>query len=308
MIAYVFPGQGSQFAGMGKQIAGESAIAEEVLRVVDDALGFSLTEIMFGEDADALTPTEIQQPAIFAHSVATFAALRKRHAEGPALVAGHSLGEYSAVVAAGCLELEEAARLVRKRGELMAAAASQVGGAMAAILKMETADVEQLVQDAAGEGVLSVANFNSPGQVVISGEKAAVDAACALAKERGGRSIPLKVSGAFHSPLMAPAAEMLRPELEAVHLSDATVPIVSNVDATARTEADGIRQALIHQVTGSVRWEDSVRTMIAQGVDCFVEVGPGNVLAKLIERIDSNVRVASVGTLAEINAFVESLG
>jgi [acyl-carrier-protein] S-malonyltransferase len=308
MIAYIFPGQGSQHAGMGKELAEESAIAEQVFRAVDEALGFSLTSVMFGEDAAALVPTEIAQPAIFAHSLAAFAALRKRHEAGPAMVAGHSLGEYSALVAAGCLELAEGARLVRTRGELMAQAGSQVGGAMAAILNMEAEAVEALVRDAAGGKVLAIANYNCPGQIVISGDADAVAAARDLAKQRGGKAIPLKVSGAFHSPLMQPAAEALRPHLQTAPLRDAQVPLVSNVDATPRQDAAGIRDALMAQVTGSVRWEESVRRMIAAGVDTFIELGPGNVLTKMMPRIDPTVRAFAVSTLADVYSVMQAIG
>lgn len=308
MIAYIFPGQGSQHAGMGKELADESAIAEQVFRVVDQALGFSLTAVMFGQDASALLPTEIAQPAIFAHSLAAFAALRKRHENGPAMVAGHSLGEYSALVAAGCLGLAEGARLVRTRGELMAAAGAQVGGAMAAILNMDTEAVEALVRDAAGGKVLAIANYNTPGQIVISGDADAVAAARDLAKERGGKAIPLKVSGAFHSPLMQPAADALRPHLQAAPLCDAEVPLVSNVDATARQDAQEIREALVAQVTGSVRWEESVRRMIAAGVDTFIELGPGTVLTKMMPRIDPSVRAFSVSTMADVYSVMQAIG
>jgi [acyl-carrier-protein] S-malonyltransferase len=308
MIAYIFPGQGSQHAGMGKDLADESAIAEQVFRVVDQALGFPLTGLMFGEDASALLPTEIAQPAIFAHSLAAFAALRKRHECGPDMVAGHSLGEYSALVAAGCLELSEAACLVRTRGELMGAAGAKAGGAMAAIINMDAEAVDALVRDAAGGKVLAVANYNTPGQIVISGDAEAVAAARDMAKERGGKAIPLKVSGAFHSPLMQPAADALRPHLDAASLCDAEVPVVSNVDATPRQDAAGIREALVAQVTGSVRWEESVRRMIAAGVDTFIELGPGNVLTKMLPRIDESVRAFSVSTLADVYAVMQAIG
>ncbi len=307
MIAYIFPGQNSQFAGMGKELAQQSAIAAEVFKVVDDALGFGLSEIMFEAEADALTPTEIQQPAIFAHSVAAFAALRRRHEGGPAMMAGHSLGEYSAMACAGCMGLDEAAKLVRKRGELMAEAGAQVGGAMAAIVKLDTEAVMEIVEEAGSAGIVAVANFNSPGQIVISGEAPAVEKACELAKERRGRAIPLQVSGAFHSPLMQPAADSLQPHIDAAEMQPAAVPVVSNVDATPRTDPEGIKQALIQQVTGSVRWEESVRRMIADGVDTLVEVGPGSVLSKLVKRIDGEVTVHTVGNLDEIVEFTQAL-
>ena len=308
MIAYIFPGQGAQFAGMGQELARESAIAEEVFRVVDEALGFSLTEVMFGEDAAALTPTQVQQPAILAHSVAAFAALRKRHDAGPALLAGHSLGEYSALVAAGCMCLDEAARLVATRGRLMAAAGQDAGGAMAAVIGMAAADVAALVADASDAGTLVIANHNCPGQIVVSGETQAVEAARKLAQERGGRAVPLKVSGAFHSPLMAPAAEALRPHIEAARVRDADVPVVGNVDAVPRTDAAGLREALLAQVTSPVLWEQSIRRMIAEGVTTFIELGPGTVLSKMIPRIDPDVAAFSAGTLGEARAVLEALG
>jgi [acyl-carrier-protein] S-malonyltransferase len=304
MIAYLFPGQGSQFAGMGKALAAQSEAAARVFTALDEALGMSLSGLMFGDDAAALLPTEVQQPAIFAHSMAVLATLRERAPEAPALVAGHSLGEYSAVAAAGCLGLPEAARLVRLRGELMAAAGATVGGAMAAIIGMEADAVAALVSDASPAGVVAVANYNTPGQIVISGEPDAVAAARDLAKERGGKAIPLKVSGAFHSPLMAEAREALRPHIEQAGLRDAAMPLVSNVDATARTDAAGIAAALVAQVTGSVRWEESVRAMIAAGVDTFVELGPGTVLSKMIPRIDDTAQAVSVGDVAGIEAYL----
>ncbi len=308
MIAYIFPGQGSQGAGMGRALHERSAIARDVFGVVDEALGFSLTDIMFGDDAAALTPTEIQQPAIFAHSVAAFAALRKRHESGPAMVAGHSLGEYSALLAAGCIDLATAARLVRTRGEMMARAGEQVGGAMAAAIGMERDQVARLVQDASAEGEIVVANYNCPGQIVISGTAEAVAAARRIGRERGARIVPLKVSGAFHSPLMAPVVEQLKPHIAGARIVDATVPLVSNVDATPRTDAEGISCALVAQITGSVLWEDSVRRMIAEGVDTFVELGPGTVLSKMIPRIDDGVTTYSVDDLDRLQAVLDVLG
>jgi len=307
MIAYIFPGQNSQFAGMGRRLAQDSAIAAEVFRIADSQLGYPLSEIMFGEDAEALKPTQVQQPAIFVHSVAAFAALRKRHEAGPAMVAGHSLGEYSALVAAGCIGLPQAVRLVSKRGELMARAADQGKGTMAAIVKLDTDTVDRIVEQASAHGVLAVANYNCPGQIVISGEPQAVAAASDLAKDSGGRAIALKVSGAFHSPLMAPAAAELTPFIDELDIGPPTVPIVSNVDATPRTDPDEIKHALVQQVTGSVRWHDSIRQMIARGVDTFVEVGPGTVLSKMIPRIDKDVVVLNVADMAQVHAACPAL-
>ena len=291
----------------GDLAAAYPAVAETLARA-DEILGFGLTQIMREGPAEELTATEVAQPALLTHSVAV---LRVLTAAGvaPMMVAGHSLGEYSSLVAAGVLEFPAALRLVRERGLAMAAAGQAAGGTMSAILGLDDAAAEQVVAEAAQVGTVVVANYNSPGQVVISGEVAAVRKAEELAKAAGARgAMPLKVSGAFHSPLMAPAAESLRPALEQAPFQTAAVPLVSNVDAQPRTGAEEIRDALTRQITGSVRWSDSVRAMVAAGVDLFVEIGPGEVLTKLMKRIAPEAEGISTATVEGVQKAMERLG
>ncbi|MCK4324036.1 MAG: ACP S-malonyltransferase, partial [Armatimonadetes bacterium] len=248
-----------------------------------------LSRLMREGPAEELTATEVAQPALLTHSVAV---LRVLDAQGlqPDVVAGHSLGEYSALVAAGALDFESALQLVRHRGKLMAADGQRVGGTMAAIIGLDQEKVEAVVEEAGSGQVLVVANYNCPGQVVVSGAVSAVERACELAKERGAKgSIALKVSGAFHSPLMTGTAERFGEYLHQAGISDARVPIVSNVDATARSDASGIVQALARQINHNIRWEESVRRMIDMGAEVFVEVGPKRVLTRMIRRIDDTV-------------------
>jgi len=293
VIAFIFPGQGSQFVGMGTDLYGEYPTVRRLFSLVNKSLGFPLTGLMFDGLQEGLQDTRYAQPAILAQSIATLQVLSERGVE-PQIVAGHSVGEYSAAVAAGALEVEEAIMLIWQRGVAMADAGEKAGGVMAAIIGLPPNEVEAAVAQAMQEGVCVVANYNTPVQTVISGEAEAVARASELAKEAGAkRVIPLKVSGAFHSRLMEPAAEQMRPLLEQANFTDARIPLVSNVDATARTDADGIRQALIQQITNQVRWEASVRTMIKMGADVFVEVGPGQVLARMMSKIDGSVAVHS---------------
>ncbi len=293
MIAFIFPGQGSQYVEMGTDLYREFPCARQVFRRVNKALGFPLTPLMFNGLQERLNDTRYAQPAIVAHSLALVKILSERSVK-PGIVAGHSVGEYAAAVAAGALELEDAMVLVWQRGVAMAEAAAEVGGTMAAIIGLDADTVESIVQDAAGQGVCVVANYNTPQQIVISGEKPAVAAAGKAAKQAGARAvIPLKVSGAFHSPLMEPAVARMRPLLEQAAFHDCQIPLVSNVDATARTDADGVRQALIRQITSQVLWEASVREMVRQGADVFIEVGPGQVLARMMDKIDPALRIHS---------------
>jgi [acyl-carrier-protein] S-malonyltransferase len=308
-LAFLFPGQGSQFVGMAADLAEAYPLVADTLAEADEFLGreVALGRLMREGPAEALTATEVAQPAILTHSVAI---LRLLHEAGvaPAMVAGHSLGEYSAVLAAGALEFPEAVRLVRARGLVMAEAGAQAGGSMSAVLGLDDATVAQVVAEAQQVGTVVVANYNSPGQVVISGEAVAVRRAEELARAAGARGVmPLKVSGAFHSPLMAPAGERLRVLLEQTPLEDALVPLVSNVDATARQDAGEIRQALARQITGSVRWTESVRRMVDAGVEIFVEVGPGEVLTKLMKRIAPEAEVLSTSTVAGLGKALERL-
>ncbi|MFN8676865.1 MAG: ACP S-malonyltransferase [Thermomicrobiales bacterium] len=278
-VAWVFPGQGSQRVGMGQELAAANADIAAVYEQADAVLGFALSDIIFNGPDDALQQTPVQQPAILLTSIAYLLALKTRGLLPDAdYVAGHSLGEYSALVASGALSLEDGLQLVRKRGELM----QQHGaGAMAAILGMDSASVAAVASDAG----VDVANYNAPDQTTISGTHDAVEKAMTLAKERGAkRAILLPVSAAFHSTLMKGAEEGMLPYLMAVPMVPPDVPMVGNVDAAILAETDDVRQELIHQICGSVRWVDVVRTLSSEGVTHFIEIGPGKVLAGLLAR------------------------
>ncbi len=307
MIAFIFPGQGSQYVGMGVDVAEQYPAVAVVVEQADAVLDIELSRLMREGPAAELTATEVAQPALLTHSVAV---LRVLEAQGlqPDVVAGHSLGEYSALVAAGALDFESALQLVRHRGELMAADGRRVGGTMAAIIGLDREKVEAVVEKAGSGQVLVVANYNCPGQVVVSGAVSAVQRACELAKERGAKgSIALNVSGAFHSPLMTGTAERFGECLHQAGISDARVPIVSNVDATARSDASGIVQALARQINHSVRWEESVRKMMDMGAEVFVEVGPRRVLSKMIRRIDDTVEAMDTSDGEAIEEVVTKL-
>lgn len=307
MIAFIFPGQGSQYVGMGVDVAEQYPAVAVVVEQADAVLDIELSRLMREGPAAELTATEVAQPALLTHSVAV---LRVLEAQGlqPDVVAGHSLGEYSALVAAGALDFESALQLVRHRGELMAADGRRVGGTMAAIIGLDREKVEAVVEKAGSGQVLVVANYNCPGQVVVSGAVSAVQRACELAKERGAKgSIALKVSGAFHSLLMTGTAERFGECLHQAGISDARVPIVSNVDATARSDASGIVQALARQINHSVRWEESVRKMMDMGAEVFVEVGPRRVLSKMIRRIDDTVEAMDTSDGEAIEEVVTKL-
>ena len=284
-LAFLFPGQGAQAVGMGRALAEAHAGAREVFEIADRVLGFPLSELCWKGPEEELRKTVHAQPALLAHSVA---ALRLVEAAGvrPVWVAGHSLGEYSACVAAGALSLEDALRLTHRRGELMYRAGIERPGAMAAILGLDAATVEGLCTEAASAGVVRAANLNAPGQVVISGEVQAVERACEIARTRGAkRAIRLEVSGAFHSPLMSSAAEGLAEALAGVRIEDARCPIVANVTARPVQRADEIREALRAQLLGAVRWEDSIRLIEQQGVEGYLELGTGRVLRGLLRSI-----------------------
>ncbi|MFL5807737.1 MAG: ACP S-malonyltransferase [Roseiflexaceae bacterium] len=315
-IAFVFPGQGSQAVGMGRDLYEASPAARAVFDQADEILRFALTHLCFAGPEATLIATEHAQPALLTVSTALLAAL----AEGtgvkescgywagdstiaPAFVAGHSLGEYSALVAAGALSFPTALRLVRRRGELMAEADE---GAMAAIIGMDEALLEAICREASSEGApVVIANYNAPGQLVISGAAAAVERAVGLAKTRGARrTLPLKVSAAFHSPLMRAAAEGLAEAIHAAPIVDAQVPVVSNVLAQPLSAVAAIRHELAEQVMAPVRWIASVRHMVDAGVDTFVEIGPGMVLTGLIKRIAPGVRLVNVSDLAGVRAFM----
>ena len=274
--AYIFPGQGSQFPGMAKELY---ALQKDRMELANELLGFRITDIMFEGSDEALKATKVTQPAIFLHS--TLLALSQP--EQPDMVAGHSLGEFSALVAAGALRFEDGLRLVAVRAAEMQKCCEKAPGAMAAVLRLEDSVIEQVC---AGIPGVAPANYNAPGQVVISGEEAAVDAACEALKAAGAkRTVRLPVSGAFHSPLMEPARQALAAAIEATPLQAPRCPVYQNVSARAETDPGRIKAQLLEQLTSPVRWTASVRQMIADGADRFVEIGPGNVLQGLVGRI-----------------------
>ncbi|MBX7244634.1 MAG: ACP S-malonyltransferase [Candidatus Sumerlaeaceae bacterium] len=300
--AFVFPGQGSQFIGMGKDLAEKSEQARKTFETANAILGRDITKIMFEGPEDDLKQTVNTQPAILACSIAAFDELKARGVAAPALVAGHSLGEYSALYAAGVLDLETVLRLVKFRGELMQHAGEKAPGAMAAILGLDDDKLAEICAAVAGPVV--IANYNSPGQTVISGAVDAVNAAIEQCKAAGAkRALPLPVSGAFHSPLMEGPARELAAMIEQTHFADPAVPVVTNVDAKPTTSGQEVRQKLVDQMTGSVRWTQTVGTMTAAGIEAVVEVGPGKVLAGLIKRIAKDLPVTNAGTVAEIEAI-----
>lgn len=274
--AYIFPGQGSQFPGMAKELY---ALQKDRMELANELLGFRITDIMFEGSDEALKATKVTQPAIFLHS--TLLALSQP--EQPDMVAGHSLGEFSALVAAGALRFEDGLRLVAVRAAEMQKCCEKAPGAMAAVLRLEDSVIEQVC---AGIPGVALANYNAPGQVVISGEEAAVDAACEALKAAGAkRTVRLPVGGAFHSPLMEPARQALATAIEATPLQSPRCPVYQNVSARAETDPGRIKAQLLEQLTAPVRWTASVRQMIADGADRFVEIGPGNVLQGLVGRI-----------------------
>lgn len=290
MKAAVFPGQGAQFVGMGKDLYEQSALAKSYFEKANDILGFRITDVMFEGDADALKRTEVTQPAIFIHSVVE--ALLEGDSFNPSMVAGHSLGEFSALVAAGVLTFEDGLKLVAQRAQAMQEACGLQRGTMAAVLGLEDAVVEEVCDSI--EGVVVAANYNCPGQLVISGAYEAVEHACEKMKEAGAkRALILPVGGAFHSPLMAPAKEALASAIEATIFSSPKCPIYQNVSATAVTDSEILKAQLIAQLTAPVKWTQSVQKMIEDGATSFTEYGPGKVLQGLIKKIDRSAEVAS---------------
>lgn len=284
-IALVFPGQGSQRVGMGRDFWAQVPEARQLFEKGSESLGIDLARLCFEGPDELLTLTANAQPAIMAVSMAAFAALQCEGVRHD-YVAGHSLGEYSALVAAGSLAFEDAIRIVRKRGEFMQEAVIPGAGTMAAVLGLDKESVYAVCEEAARYGIVEIANLNCPGQVVIAGETAAVDRAIELAKERGAkRAVRLQVSAPFHCSLMGPAGERLAAALRAIPIADPLVPLVNNVDAELLTNKEAIAGSLVRQVTSPVRWEEVVRRLVKEGVTFFLELGPGKVLTGLIKRI-----------------------
>lgn len=306
--AIVFPGQGSQAVGMGKELAETSATARHVFQEVDEALGQNLSGLMFEGDAETLTLTENAQPALMAVSIAVLRTLEEttglRVDQIASFVAGHSLGEYSALAATGAFSLADTARLLKLRGRAMQEAVPVGVGAMAALLGLDLAEAQEIAAEAAQGEICTAANDNAPGQVVVSGHKAAVERAVAIASQRGAkRSVMLPVSAPFHCPLMAPAAAVMADALAQVDIRTPSVPLVANVTASAVTDPVDIRRLLVEQVTGAVRWRESVLFMRAHGVTELVELGAGKVLTGLAKRIDRELAARAVGTPSDIEAL-----
>jgi len=306
-IALVFPGQGSQHVGMGRDFWEHVPDARSVLEESGRALGINLAALCFEGPEDTLTLTANAQPAILAVSVAAFAAFRR---EGITFdyVAGHSLGESSALVAAGSLRLDDAVRAVRRRGEAMQDAVPPGVGAMAAILGLEGEAVREVCHEAAEGEVVEIANFNGPDQIVVSGHTAAVERAVALAKKRGAkRAVRLQVSAPFHCSLMRPAGERLAAVLKGIRIADPQVPVVNNVDAEVVTRSADIEEGLVRQVSSPVRWVDTVRRLVKEGVSVFLELGPGRVLTGLIRRIAAEARALHAEDVQSLRAALDSL-
>ncbi len=297
-IAFVFPGQGAQKVGMAKDVYDANPAAAQYFDKADEVLGFNISKLAFEGPEDELKQTANTQPALLTASVTLLEAL-KAHDIQPDYVAGHSLGEYSALVAAGVLSFEDAVAIVRARGQFMEQAVPAGQGAMAAVLGAERTALSELCAAVTADGhAVELANVNCPGQIVISGTREGVEAAGARVKEIGGkRAIPLEVSGPFHSSMMKPAAQLLEERLQGVNFEDAFVPVVANVTAQAVTSGDEVRKLLVEQVYSPVLWEDSVRYLIEQGVDTFIEIGPGNVLTGLIKKTDKDVRLFNISSL-----------
>ncbi|HSU61892.1 MAG TPA: ACP S-malonyltransferase [Bryobacteraceae bacterium] len=306
-IAFLFPGQGSQYAGMGKSLAAEFPEARQVFEDADSALGFSLSTLCFDGPEEDLKKTENTQPALLAVSMAAYRVLETQKLK-PAIVAGHSLGEYSALVAADSLRFEDAIRLVRKRGRYMQQAVPPGEGAMAALLKLPEGELDRILKEAAQGQVITAANFNSPEQIVIAGHAQAVGRAMELAKAAGARRvILLPVSAPFHCPLMRPAQEKLRLDLQATPFAHLQTPLINNWQARLVTNAEDARTGLDEQIPNPVRWTDTIREIARKGIRRFIEVGPGSVLVGLCRSIDSSfqtVRFGEPADLEKVKAFL----
>jgi len=310
-IALLFPGQGSQTVGMGKELASQFPAAKAVFDEVDSALSQKLSTIIFEGPQETLTLTENAQPAIMATSIAALRVMQQELgfdvAKEAAFVAGHSLGEYSALCAAGVLSLSDTARLLKLRGQSMQQAVPQGQGAMAALIGADLPQAEMVAKEAAQGEVCTVANDNAPGQVVISGHKAAIDRAIVIAKEQGiKRALLLEVSAPFHCPLMAPAASVMKEALAKVNFAAPCAAVVANVIAAAESNPDKLRELLVQQVTGVVRWRESIHYLKAQGVTKAIEIGAGKVLSGMVKRIEPEIECSNIGVPADLTSMIKA--
>jgi [acyl-carrier-protein] S-malonyltransferase len=306
--AFIFVGQGAQSVGMGKQIAENFKSSDEIFNQASEALGFDIKKMIFEGDDETLKITENTQPTILATSIACLQPLLEKGIK-PDVVAGLSLGEYTAHVAAGTLSFKDAVALVRKRGKFMQEAVPVGVGTMAAVLGLENSDIVDCCKAAASEGIVEPANFNCPGQVVVAGEIKAVEKVVELAREKGAkRSMILPVSAPFHCSMLRPAGDKLAVELERVELSDMKVPVVTNVTAEYVTDKAKVKELLVRQVSNSVLWEECVKAMLADGVDTFIEIGPGKTLSGFIKKISKEVRTLNVEDMDSLNKTLQELG
>lgn len=307
-IAFIFPGQGSQYAGMAKEFVENFAESKEVFETANEVLGYDLLDICLNGPIEKLNQTETTQPALLATSIAILQPLERRGLVASA-AAGHSLGEYTAITAAGGFELQDAIALVRKRGSFMQEAVPSGTGLMAAILGMERQDVEKTCLEAAKNGIVAPANYNSPGQIVIAGEKSGVEKFMELAKAAGVKKvIPLSVSVPSHCPLMKPAGERLAQELEKITIHDLRIPIMNNADAKFLRTAAELKPSLIKQLSFPLYWEDSIRNMVADGYDTFIEIGPGKVLSGLVKRIAKDAKVLNIEDQKSMTETLNAVG
>lgn len=305
-VAFIFPGQGAQYVGMGKELVENFNLAKQIFEEADDTLRFSISGLCLNGPEEALKLTENTQPAVLTTSVAALKVLQAEKGIAPQFTAGHSLGEYSALVAAEALTFSQAVKVVRLRGKFMQEAVPVGEGAMAAILGMEKEQVENICEAVSSGEVLAPANLNSPGQIVISGHTTAVERAIERVKQEGKKAVLLPVSAPFHCSLMKPAGERLKKALEEISVGELKIPVITNVEAEANTSKDRVKELLVAQVSSPVRWEESMKKMVEKGIDQVLEIGPGKVLTGLMKRIDNRVEAKNVEDLKTLKGIEHS--